>query len=211
MPWVDGALPAARVAVLDEARPLVAVWARDPAATPVGRGPAPDAGSTWATVLDLVRAECFAEALRLVESSPAEPWHGRTEALVLRAALLVHTGRVDHAAAACREVLDLDGLNAGAHYVLASCGEAGDDVRAAVHHHSTAAYLDAGFAMPRLRLGLLARQRGDVETARRELGRALALLPHEEPQRIVLFGGGFTRHALVRLCRAELVACGGVP
>ena len=33
----------------------------------------------------------------------------------------------------------------------------------------------------------------------------------EDPSRILLLGGGFTRDALVALCRAELVACGGHP
>jgi ribosomal protein uS11 len=64
-----------------------------------------------------------------------------------------------------------------------------------------------GFAMPRLRLGLLARRRGEHRVAGTELGRALALLRHEREDRIVLFGGGFGRVALTTICRAELDAC----
>ncbi|MGH3087155.1 MAG: CheR family methyltransferase, partial [Gammaproteobacteria bacterium] len=68
---------------------------------------------------------------------------------------------------------------------------------------------DPTFAMPRLHLGLLARRAGDREAARRELAQALSLLQREEASRLLLFGGGFVREALVALCRAELVAAGG--
>jgi chemotaxis protein methyltransferase CheR len=63
--------------------------------------------------------------------------------------------------------------------------------------------------MPRLHLGLVAARAGEREVARRELARALVLLAAEEPSRILLLGGGFTRDALVALCRAELRAAGG--
>ena len=62
---------------------------------------------------------------------------------------------------------------------------------------------------PRLHLGLLSRRGGDLEGARRELTHALTLLEREEPARLLLFGGGFGRDALVALCRAELRAAGG--
>ena len=74
----------------------------------------------------------------------------------------------------------------------------------AIGHYRLAAYLDPGFAMPRLRLGLLARRRGDDRAAAAELDRALHLLRDERDDRIVLFGGGFGRIALTALCRAEL-------
>jgi chemotaxis protein methyltransferase CheR len=63
--------------------------------------------------------------------------------------------------------------------------------------------------MPRLHLGMLARQAGDLTAARRELSRALALLGREDASRVLLFGGGFGRDALVGLCKAELRAAGG--
>ena len=65
--------------------------------------------------------------------------------------------------------------------------------------------------MPRLHLGLLARRRGDPEAGRRELGAALGLLKREDPSRLLLFAGGFSREALVMICRAELAACEGAP
>jgi chemotaxis protein methyltransferase CheR len=69
-----------------------------------------------------------------------------------------------------------------------------------------ATYLDPGFAMPRLHLGLMARRLGDREDAQRELGQALVLLQREDPSRLLLFGGGFGHEALIALCRAELLA-----
>jgi chemotaxis protein methyltransferase CheR len=62
--------------------------------------------------------------------------------------------------------------------------------------------------MPRLRLGLLARRRGENRIAGPELDRALTLLRQERDERIALFGGGFGRIALTALCRTELDACG---
>jgi chemotaxis protein methyltransferase CheR len=63
--------------------------------------------------------------------------------------------------------------------------------------------------MPRLHLGLIARRAGDRDAARRELGKALRLLQGEDASRLLLFGGGFGREALMALCRAELNAVGG--
>ena len=81
----------------------------------------------------------------------------------------------------------------------------------AVDHDQAAVYLDSGFAMPRLHLGLMARRAGDLEGARRELGHALTLLAREDASRVLLFGGGFGREALIALCRAELKSAGSTP
>jgi chemotaxis protein methyltransferase CheR len=67
-----------------------------------------------------------------------------------------------------------------------------------------ASELDPEFAMPHLHLALLAKTKGDRDQARSEFAQALDLLAHEEPSRIVRFGGGFTRETLIRLCRAEM-------
>ena len=99
---------------------------------------------------------------------------------------------------------ELDELNAGAHYLLALCFERREDLAVAAEHDRTAVYLDAGFAMPHLHLGLMARRRRDNLTAKHELGQALWLLEREDPARLLLFGGGFTRGALLKLCRSEL-------
>jgi chemotaxis protein methyltransferase CheR len=62
--------------------------------------------------------------------------------------------------------------------------------------------------MPRLHLGLLARRTGDRDEARRELGQAVALLQGEDAARLLMFGGGFSREALVALANGELTAVG---
>jgi chemotaxis protein methyltransferase CheR len=100
-------------------------------------------------------------------------------------------------------------LNAGAHYVMALCSEHEGDWRAAGGHDEIAAYLDPSFAMPHLHMGLLARRAEDFVAARRELHQATLLLEREEVSRILLFGGGFSRKALIELCQRELNACGG--
>ena len=160
--------------------------------------------------LDLLRTERFAEALDVVQALPPESAHD-PDALLLQAVLLAHSGRVVPAEEVCRRLLAIDELNSGAHYVLALCREGAKDQTAAASHDQVAVYLDPAFAMPRLHLGLLARRAGDSDAARRELGQALALLQREDASRLLLFGGGFHREALLGLCRAELIACGGKP
>ncbi len=170
-----------------------------PLASP--RQPAPPPPAELA--LELVRRERYAEALALL---PPEP--GDADRLLLRASLLIHTGQLEQAAKLCDELLALDELSAGAHYLLALCREAQGDRAAAAEHDQLAAYLEPAFAMPALHLGLLSRRGGDREAARRELSRARALLPAEDASRLLLYGGGFTRAALIALCDAELTRLG---
>lgn len=136
---------------------------------------------------------------------------GDPDVLLLKAVLLTHGGDLAVAEKACRELLGLDEMSAGAHYLMALCREDAGDRRGAVDHDQRAIYLDPGFAMPRLHLGLLARRAADPSGARRELEQALVLLQREEASRLLLFGGGFSREALIALCRAEFVSCGGMP
>jgi chemotaxis protein methyltransferase CheR len=161
-----------------------------------------------AAVFELIRRERFADALAAVRGLPPESARD-ADVLLVHAVLLVHLGQLAAAEEVCRRLLALDELAAGAHYVLALCCEGIGDREGARDHDQAAAYLDPSFAMPRLHLGLLARRGNDRAAARRELGQALVLLQREEPSRLVLFGGGFTRDALLALCRAELAACGG--
>jgi chemotaxis protein methyltransferase CheR len=58
-------------------------------------------------------------------------------------------------------------------------------------------------------LGILAKRTGVDTSAQRELGQALVLLANEDASRILLFGGGFSRDALLQLCRTQLRAAGG--
>jgi len=168
---------------------------------------APVRRSTLGVVLELLRKERFSDALELVQSPPLDVARD-PDVLLLRAVLLTHSGRLEEAEGFCRSLLEIDELNAGAHYVLAMCREGAGDRKGAVDHDQAAAYLDRAFAMPRLHLGLLARKGGDRETAARELGEAAALLQREDPSRLLLFGGGFGRETLIALCEAELVTGG---
>jgi chemotaxis protein methyltransferase CheR len=160
--------------------------------------------------LELLQNERFGDALALLRRvSPAERTDPAT--LLLRAALLTHQGDLAEAEKVCHELLRLDDLNAGAHYLLALCCERRGSPQVAIEHDRTAVYLDGGFAMPHLHLGLMARRRREPELARQELTTALALLEGEDASRLLLFGGGFSRGALLTLCRSELANLKGAP
>jgi chemotaxis protein methyltransferase CheR len=171
----------------------------------------PDALLVWERAGELLWAEKYGEALRLVEDALPQPDRPYGEPAALYAALLFHHGHLDQAETACQQLLDVDGRNAAAHYLLGACREARADLPGSLQHYRTASSLDPGFAMPRLRMGVLARQRGDLDVAVAELRRALILLPYENTERLLLFAGGFARAALIELCRAELLASGGDP
>jgi chemotaxis protein methyltransferase CheR len=157
-----------------------------------------------------VREERLTEAIETLEHLPPESGHV-PDVLLLRAVLLTQIGRLPEAQGVCRRLLDVDESSAGAHYVLALCREGVRDLAGAGNHHHAAISLDPGFAMPHLHLGLLARRAGDRAAAQSALGRALLLLQREDRSRVLLFGGGFSREALVALCRTELVGAGGTP
>ncbi len=129
-----------------------------------------------------------------------------TDTLLLKAVNASHDGRLDDAEALCRALLAADEMSAGAHYVLALCREGRGQAADAFEHDRIAAYLDPGFAMPRLHMGLSLRRAGQRAAARNELEAAATLLQLEDPARVLLFGGGFQREALIALCRAELDA-----
>lgn len=168
----------------------------------------PPAAVDLSAAMALLKLERFREALAQLSRLPAESL-ADPDVLLLRAVLLTHEGDLDAARDMCSELLQRDTLSAGAHYLLALCCEGLGDRKAAIDHDQTATYLDPLFAMPRLHLGLMARRAGERESARRELAQALALLQREDASRLLLFGGGFGREALVALCRAELAAAGG--
>jgi chemotaxis protein methyltransferase CheR len=160
-----------------------------------------------APILRFVREERFAEALtKLRDQSKAAGQSA--EILLLETALLVHSGQIADADASAARLLSIDRDNAGAHYLLALCREHTGDRGRAYEHHLTAVQLDSSFAMPRLHMGMLARRRGDRETARSEFAQARALLAIEDCSRILLFGGGFSRESLVALCESALKDCG---
>ena len=197
--WIDTVQSASdRIRAL-AASPKPSALPSSPTSARNGRGPK----ANLAEAIDLLRKERFADALASIDAeNPDLAEDG--DALLLSAVLLTHRGDIDRAEKTCARLLDIDDMNAGAHYVLALCKENAGDARKAFDHDQIAAYLDPTFAMPRLHLGLMARRSGDRTTAQRELDRAIVLLEREEASRLLLFGGGFNRDGLVALCRAEL-------
>jgi chemotaxis protein methyltransferase CheR len=182
------------------------------AESPAANSPACSSSARWdmALALDLLRQERFTEALDHVHAGPPAAERD-PDVLLLEATLLAHSGQLVSAEDACLRLLLIDEFNAGAHYVLALCREHSQQLERAGEHDRVAAYLDPAFAMPRLHLGLLARRAGDRDAARRELAQALVLLKREDASRLLLFGGGFNREALMRLCETALRESGGRP
>ncbi|OWQ93784.1 hypothetical protein CDN99_04905 [Roseateles aquatilis] len=128
-------------------------------------------------------------------------------ALLDEALLLVEAGQIEDGLRACSRLISPTtpaGLQAEVFFLQALAMEERGQLPAAEWNHQRAAAKDAGFAMPHLRLGLLARRRGEVVAARRELRRALELLDGESEDRLRRFGGGFERDDLRRLCRDEI-------
>lgn len=169
-----------------------------------------NAGSDRNLALELLRKEKFAEAIEVVHALPIGLKTDRDVQLLL-AVLLTNKGEIWEAERVCMGLLEVDDLNAGAHYLMALCREHANDQAAAAEHDQAAIYLDPLFAMPHLHLGLMAKRAGEVEAARKELEAALTLLEREDASRILLLGGGFSREALSEFCRTELRTLGGRP
>ncbi|MBE7467436.1 MAG: protein-glutamate O-methyltransferase CheR [Planctomycetes bacterium] len=201
--WVDA---------IQRSSDRIAVLAGPGGTQPPGMKPAPGvaAAARWSLgeALELLRQERFSAALECLDALPQEA-QADADAKLLLAVLLVNAGRMEKAESVCGQLLKADELNAGAHYLMALCRERTGDLSASAHHDRTAAYLDAGFAMPHFHLGMLARRTGALGEARRALESALELFAREDASRILLFGGGFSREALVTLCRTQLQALGG--
>ncbi|MEO7327941.1 MAG: tetratricopeptide repeat protein, partial [Minicystis sp.] len=158
-------------------------------------------------ILELFREERFAEAERALALVPAS--QQGPELLLVHAEVQVNMGRHADAEALGRKVLALRPRDAGAHFLLAVCREKLGDPAGARRGHEATIRLDPGFALAHLHLGRLAREEGDGATARREIGKALDLLATEDAARLLLFGGGFAREALLDLCRSQLRGSGG--
>ena len=193
--------------VIEGAAARVRTIAARPAPTPAA-AVAPAPSLAIAEAMALMADEYYAEALSRLDALPDDTARD-ADAVFLRGVLLMLHGDFVGAERICTALFMRDGESAGAHYLMALCREACGDCAAAALHDRHAARLDPYFALPRLHLGLLARRTGDHEMARRELARAFALLPGEQPARLAMFGGGFGRDALRALCQAELASAGG--
>jgi chemotaxis protein methyltransferase CheR len=197
----------------EPASPAASV-ARRPASAPAAE---PSAHAGWVSAIaassDRVAALAdrslrrFATGDAPVQASPSEEASDPDELLV-QAVLLADRGALQDAEQLCRRLLARDELRPGLHYVLALCEEGRGDYLAAAEQDQTAIYLDPSFAMAHLHLGLIGLRMGDLPGARRALREALTLLAGEDASRILLFGGGFDRAALMRLCETQLARCG---
>jgi chemotaxis protein methyltransferase CheR len=151
--------------------------------------------------LDLIRQERFAEALDHIRAHCKTPADDLDLSL-LEAVVLMHAGQLAAADERAYRLLEADGSKAVAHYILALNREHARHRAGAIDHHRAAAACDPLFAMPHLHLALLLRRAGQRNAARCEFARALALFEQEEATRILLFGGGFSREALMTLCQS---------
>jgi chemotaxis protein methyltransferase CheR len=165
----------------------------------------PEQSWDLSTPLALVGEERFEDALEALQDLPGHA-QDDPDVLLLRAVSQAHHGATTGAASTCRQLLAVDPLHAGAHYVLGLCAEAAGDLDDARAQAEMACHLDPSFAMPHLLLALVSRRAGDTITAGVEFATAAELFRSEEPARILLFGGGFGRDALVSLCRGQAVA-----
>lgn len=197
--WMDAIARAShRINTLAEAPPETAV------VRPNASGP------DLHRAIAALHSQQFAQSLAHIDSLGSEHTLD-PDVLLLKAVSLSQSGALQEAVQVCSRLLAIDELNAGANYVLALCREESGDVEGALRLYRSAAYLDTGFAMARLHIGLLERRSGDNDAARHDLQQALVLLQHEDASRLLLFGGGFARNALLALCQAELLALGGAP
>jgi chemotaxis protein methyltransferase CheR len=213
LPWIAAGLPPAQT----DAPPLDDSWfhaivratervaelvdgPRDRPATEAFRTARRARSASRGNALTLLAEERYQEALDALG-----PGH-EADDLLLRGVLLVNLDRLDEARRTCVAMLAADSFHAGAHFVLALCEErAGNDTLAA-RHDEMAIYLDDTFAMPHLHLATLAHRSHDRVTAFRHTARARDLLGGEDDVRIRLFGGGFSRQALLQLCEGQLRA-----
>ena len=179
------------------------IWAR----RPDGR-PTPPPAASASDLLELVRRERFGEAAAALEGLDAGA-RGQPQIQLLEAVVRANRGDLAGAERACRAVLEEDELDSGAHFVLGLCREATEDLPAARDEYRTAAYLDPEFGIALLRLGVVSRRLGEADEARRAVENARVLIRREDDARVLLFGGGFSREALLGLCGSELGTLGG--
>lgn len=78
------------------------------------------------------------------------------------------------------------------------------DRAGALEFYQQALEIDPTLALPALRIGVLEGQRGSRELARHALEQAAMRLPYEPLDRLILFGGGAPRDALLAQCQREL-------
>lgn len=154
-------------------------------------------------VKQLFREERFDEAMQTIKHFSTEK-NADTDVQILTAIIHINKGELKEAEEICKSILVNDELNAGAHYIVALCCENSGREAESIHHNQASLYLDSNFAMPRLHLGLIYKKMNKLDIAKQELSQAILLLEKEDASRILMFGGGFSRKALIQFCQAEL-------
>ncbi|HEY6034242.1 MAG TPA: CheR family methyltransferase [Kofleriaceae bacterium] len=160
-----------------------------------------------AAIRQMIGDERFGEATEALARLPGALGEV-CEARLYLAIVQAHTGAAALAEQTCRDLIAADPRDARAHYLLALCRSDAGDAIGAEHHARAAVAIDPAFAMARVQLALVARRVGARDEARAQLVRALAQLQLDDEARFALFAGGFSRDALVELCRRELAALG---
>jgi chemotaxis protein methyltransferase CheR len=166
--------------------------------------------------LALHRQERFADALALLDSNAAthnakarKPAAREQATLaVLRAVMLVNLARCPEAESACHAALALQPASPGAHFLLGLCAEQASRLEEAERELSAAVLLDPDFSMGYLHLGRVVRRRGESGAAQAAFGKALRALDRDFDDRLLLFGGGFSRGSLRDLCLREQARTG---
>lgn len=153
-------------------------------------------------ILALIESDHLQEALNMADRLPMTEAKAQPARLI-RAALMMQTGRQADAIVLCQEILKREPLNAEAHYLL-SLGLEKPNPMAARAHAESAAALDANFAMAQMRIGMLQARAGEPRAARVSLHEAVEALSREDRRRLALYGGGFSRDGLCAVCESEM-------
>jgi chemotaxis protein methyltransferase CheR len=162
-----------------------------------------------ASVLKMIEAERFADALAEVAKAPVHA--DLATRGVFSAMLHLQMDHLDAAEQECQALAADFPRDPRAFFLLGLIQERRELSAAATALHQRAIDLAPTFAMPHLHLARLARRRDDLGTATHHFRQAVGWLPAEDAEWILLFGGGFGRSALERMCRAELEALAGEP
>ena len=159
------------------------------------------------TVFELWRQERLGQALHLADSLTMRD-RGDTELLLAQVMLLLRLQRVPEAQRLGVRLLaqtTTPAMGAAARHAKALGHELRGELPDAEYSYRQAIKLDASFALPHLRLGLMARQQRDATTAREALDLALELLPQEDERRLLICGHGLDLGELLAQCQAEPV------
>lgn len=160
--------------------------------------PSEEPGADWLDMLlEQVREGEPASALALLNAAPRVV---QEESRALRAALLLMAGREREARDVAEGLVAHGKFLPEAHYVIALCLSHAGELSRAIESLEFAHSLDPAFAMPVMQAGLHKCRVGEPAQGRRFLRRAATLLEEESEQRVLLFGGGFSRDALRRIC-----------